>query len=205
MQRRGTAVLLVLAAILALEGHTRTLARTGGHLAGGLAFAIRAMGVVLPIAGFFFLGNAEHAATILGHPEGQPAPALLIGLVTAGEHLVPHHPVVLCLGVLAVGMTAGLGGSGFSVLPLTGSLAGALGSDTSLDPATLAALGQIGSVWSGGRSARCVVVPAGGRWCVPNSSCRLGPSMLPAGFRRPGPRGSGHGGPLLSRARMLLA
>jgi hypothetical protein len=113
-------------------------------------FAFRAMGVVLPIAGFFFLGNAEYAATILGLEDGQSAPGLLVDLVTAGEQFIPGNPVVVCFGVLLVGMATGLEGSGFSGLPLTGSLSGALGPTVGVDPATLAAVGQMGSVWAGG-------------------------------------------------------
>ena len=47
-------------------------------------------------------------------------------------------------------MIAGLEGSGFSGLPLTGSLAGTLGPATGVEPATLAAIGQMGNIWSGG-------------------------------------------------------
>ena len=59
-------------------------------------------------------------------------------------------PFVLGFGVLFVGIVAGLDGSGFSGLPLTGSLAGALGPAANMDPATLAAIGQMGNIWSGG-------------------------------------------------------
>jgi hypothetical protein len=52
--------------------------------------------------------------------------------------------------VLLVGMASGLEGSGFSGLPMTGSLAGALGAATGVDPVTLASVGQMGSVWAGG-------------------------------------------------------
>ena len=41
-------------------------------------------------------------------------------------------------------------GSGFSGLPLTGTLAGALGPASGMDVAALAALGQMGAVWTGG-------------------------------------------------------
>jgi hypothetical protein len=73
-----------------------------------------------------------------------------VDLVRAGEQFIPGNPVVMCFGVLLVGMAAGLEGSGFSGLPLTGSLAGALGPAAGIDPATLAAVGQMGSVWAGG-------------------------------------------------------
>jgi hypothetical protein len=146
----GVAALLVIVAVVALDGPKAALSTFGEHLVDGLVFAFRAMGVVLPIAGFFFLGNADYAARILGLEEGQSAPGLLVDIVTAGERFIPGNPLVMCFGVLLVGMAAGLEGSGFSGLPLTGSLAGALGPTVGMDPATLAAVGQMGSVWAGG-------------------------------------------------------
>ncbi len=52
--------------------------------------------------------------------------------------------------MLFVGLIAGLEGSGFSGLPLTGSLSGALAPVVDMDPSTLAAIGQMGNIWSGG-------------------------------------------------------
>jgi hypothetical protein len=146
----GVAAVLVIIAVVALDGPAKALTTCGEHLVDGLVFAFRAMGVVLPIAGFFFLGNADYAGQILGLEEGQSAPGLLVDLVTAGEGFIPGNPLVMCFGVLLVGMAAGLEGSGFSGLPLTGSLSGALGPTVGMDPATLAAVGQMGSVWAGG-------------------------------------------------------
>jgi hypothetical protein len=146
----GLAAILVVVAAVALDGPKKALQSTGEHLTDGLVFAFRAMGVVLPIAGFFFLGNADFAGKILGYEDGQQAPGLLVDLVTAAERFIPGNPVVMCFGVLIIGMMCGLEGSGFSGLPLTGSLAGALGPHAGIDPATLAAVGQMGSIWAGG-------------------------------------------------------
>jgi hypothetical protein len=146
----GLAAILVVVAAASLDGPKRALRSTGEHLTDGLVFAFRAMGVVLPIAGFFFLGNADFAGKILGYEDGQQAPGLLVDVVTASEHFIPGNPIVMCFGVLIIGMMCGLEGSGFSGLPLTGSLAGALGPHAGMDPATLAAVGQMGSVWTGG-------------------------------------------------------
>jgi hypothetical protein len=146
----GVAALLVIVAVVALDGPAKALQTTGEHLVDGLVFAFRAMGVVLPIAGFFFLGNADYAGGILGLEDGQAAPGLLVDLVTSGEQFIPGNAVVMCFGVLLVGMACGLEGSGFSGLPMTGSLAGALGPTVGMDPATLAAVGQMGSIWAGG-------------------------------------------------------
>ncbi|GLY69880.1 hypothetical protein [Amycolatopsis taiwanensis] len=146
----GLAAILVIIAVVALEGPKKALTSVGGHVTDGLVFAFRAMGVVLPIAGFFFLGNADFAGKILGYEDTDKAPGLLVDLVTAAARYIPHSGVIVCFGVLIIGMACGLEGSGFSGLPLTGSLAGALGPTVGVDPATLAAVGQMGSVWAGG-------------------------------------------------------
>ncbi|MEV0596046.1 hypothetical protein [Nonomuraea cavernae] len=56
----------------------------------------------------------------------------------------------MTFAILIVGIITGLDGSGFSGLPLTGSLSGALGPAVGMDPATLAAVSQMGAIWSGG-------------------------------------------------------
>lgn len=145
----GVALLLLLAATLALDG-VQGLSTSAQHVVDGLVFAFRAMGVVVPIAGFFFIGNQEFAGSILGLGEGEKAPALLFELVTSGQQYIPHNEFVLSFAILIIGMITGLEGSGFSGLPLTGSLSGALGPASGVDPATLAAVGQMGSVWTGG-------------------------------------------------------
>lgn len=149
----GIAAITIFAASFA-EGRSTFLERSAEHVVDGLVFAFKAMGVVLPIAGFFFIGNGDFAGRILGIPAGEDgtstAPALLFDLVLNAESHLPHSPFITAFGVLAIGMIAGLEGSGFSGLPLTGSLAGTLGPATGVEPATLAAIGQMGNIWSGG-------------------------------------------------------
>jgi hypothetical protein len=119
------------------------------HVTEGFVFAFRAMGSVLPIAGFFFLGASEFAAPILGMAPDQ-TPSFLFDLVRSMQHLIPHSPMLVAFGVLIVGMVTGIDGSGFSGLPLTGALAGALGPSSNVDVETLAAIGQMGAIWTGG-------------------------------------------------------
>jgi hypothetical protein len=120
------------------------------HIVDGLVFAFKAMGVVLPIAGFFFLGNGEFAGQIMSLGEEATAPAFLYDLVVAGQDQLPASGMVTAFGILIVGLIAGLEGSGFSGLPLTGSLAGSLAEGAGVSSATLAAIGQMGNIWSGG-------------------------------------------------------
>jgi hypothetical protein len=144
----GIAVLVIFLAAFA-EGRGTFLQRSADHVVDGLVFAFKAMGVVLPIAGFFFIGNSDFSGQILGVAAGK-APAFLYDLVLHAEQHMPHNGLVTGFGILIIGLVAGLEGSGFSGLPLTGSLAGALGHSAGVDPAALAAVGQMGNIWSGG-------------------------------------------------------
>lgn len=142
----GIAFLLVIAASMT-RGLKSSLEKVSQHVIEGLLFAFKAMGVVLPIAGFFFLGNGETASQILSMGE---APSFLFELVQAGEHYIPGNVLLTAFGILLIGMITGLDGSGFSGLPLTGALSGPLGYTVGIDPATLAAIGQMGAIWVGG-------------------------------------------------------
>lgn len=126
------------------------LDKISDHLTEGFVFAFKAMGPVIPIAGFFFLGNADFSKSILSLGESVPAPAILYDLVMSVQYAIPANGFLTSFGILIIGIIAGLEGSGFSGLPLTGSLSGALGPTVGIDPSTLAAIGQMGSVWSGG-------------------------------------------------------
>ncbi|MEM5432211.1 hypothetical protein [Cupriavidus oxalaticus] len=145
----GVAAVLMMLTTLAAEGPRRMLDVCPEHITDGFVFAFKAMGSVLPIAGFFFVGAGETAAQILGLPPGK-APSLLFELIQAYQHMIPDNHVLVAFGVLLVGMITGIDGSGFAGLPLTGTLAGALGPVVGFDPATLAAVGQMGAVWTGG-------------------------------------------------------
>jgi hypothetical protein len=149
----GIAAITIFLAALA-ENRRTFLERSAEHVVDGLVFAFKAMGVVLPIAGFFFIGNGDFSGQIMGiapNADGSVAgPAFLYDLVLHGQEHLPENSFVTAFGVLLVGMIAGLEGSGFSGLPLTGSLAGTLGPVTGTDPETLAAIGQMGNIWSGG-------------------------------------------------------
>ncbi|ASR91162.1 MULTISPECIES: hypothetical protein [Alcaligenes] len=145
----GVAFVLMMIATCMAEGPRRMLDTCPDHMTDGFVFAFRAMGSVLPIAGFFFLGASEATSAILGIPLAQ-TPSLLFELISAGQHLIPDNHFLVAFGVLLVGMISGIDGSGFSGLPLTGTLASALSPVSGLDIETLAAVGQIGAIWTGG-------------------------------------------------------
>jgi len=145
----GTAALLMLVAAFAADG-PKAMHTAADHIIDGLVFAFRAMGTVLPIAGFFFLGAAETSGAILSLPSNVAGPGLLFEVIRSVEHLIPQSPLVVAFAVLVVGMITGIDGSGFAGLPLTGALAGGFGPMVGMDPTTLAAVGQMGAVWTGG-------------------------------------------------------
>lgn len=145
----GIAAMVLLFATL-VEGPKTFMERSAEHVVDGLVFAFKAMGVVIPIAGFFFIGNGDYSGSILGLPSDAKGPAFLYDLVLHGQEHLPHNGFVFAFGILVIGLIAGLEGSGFSGLPLTGSLAGTFGHLSGTSAATLAAVGQMGNIWSGG-------------------------------------------------------
>jgi hypothetical protein len=145
----GMAGVIMIFATLAMHGARKMLEASADHVTEGFVFAFRAMGSVLPIAGFFFLGSSETAAAILGLPADK-TPSLLFELVKNAEHWIPASKFFVAYGILIVGMITGIDGSGFSGLPLTGALSGALSAGSGINAATLAAVGQMGAIWTGG-------------------------------------------------------
>jgi len=142
----GIAVILLLLASVAY-GRQNALDYVSNHLTEGFIFAFKAMGPVIPIAGFFFLGSPDFSGRILGMEDH--APAFLFDLVESIQGFLPQSAFLAAFSLLIIGIITGLDGSGFSGLPLTGALAATL-ENSSIDAATLAAIGQMGAIWTGG-------------------------------------------------------
>lgn len=141
----GVAVILLLLSTVAFGRH-HALDYITNHITDGFVFAFKAMGPVIPIAGFFFLGSSDFSGSILGVEVG---PALLFGLVESTQEFLPQSALLAAISVLVIGIITGLDGSGFSGLPLTGALAASL-ETSGMDAGTLAAIGQLGAIWTGG-------------------------------------------------------
>lgn len=141
----GTAALFLILGALLSHGH-RALEEMAEYIKEGFLFSIKIFAAVIPIAGFFFLGSPEPSAMILG--EG--APGLLFDLGTYFSTILPVSKIPVTIGMMIIGMITGLDGSGFSGLPLVGSLAQALGGPLGVDVSVLAASGQIASIFTGG-------------------------------------------------------
>jgi hypothetical protein len=145
----GVAVILLILASTAFS-KVQALDKISDHLVEGFVFAFKAMGPVIPIAGFFFLGNADFSGSILSLGDDAAKPAFLFDLVSSVQTAIPSSAIITAFGILIIGIVTGLDGSGFSGLPLTGSLSGALASQVGMDASALAAIGQMGAIWAGG-------------------------------------------------------
>jgi len=142
----SVALILIIPATLA-GGRKNWLERSAGYLSSGLVFSFKAMGIVIPIAGFFFLGISEYSPQITGVEDSPGFLIESIGFAVAG---VPVQGPLAAITMVVVGLVSGLDGSGFANLPLTGSLAQGLSAGAVDQAATLAAVGQVSTLWSGG-------------------------------------------------------
>lgn len=141
----GGAALLVIIVTSLLVYRSKGMESVADFLGEGLGFAFKVMGPIIPIAGFFFIGSPESAPEILG--KGAPGYLFDVGNAMAS---VIGPGFIAGFGLLILGIITGLDGSGFSGLPLVGTLAAALGAGDQSVTATLASVGQVGAIWSGG-------------------------------------------------------
>lgn len=141
----GTAIILLVLSTFGHEGF-KGFEKIIDHLREGFYFAIKIFAPVIPIAGFFFLGNPENAGAILG--EGTPGFLFDWGQLIATS--LGDSPIITSFGIALVGILGGLDGSGFSGLPLTGALSAAVGTAPGLNVAILASLGQVAGIFVGG-------------------------------------------------------
>lgn len=163
----GTAVLLMCTGAVLGFGK-KSLEKITEYLTDGFLFAVRIFAPVMVIGAFFFLGG-EGIQTIMGITETS-------GIMNDWAlWLARHAPLNPCAAAflqLVVGGLTGLDGSGFSGLPLTGSLAATFGSATGAFVPVLAALGQISAVFVGGGT----IVPWG---LIPVAAiCQVSPLEL---------------------------
>jgi len=141
----GTIVLIMVAVALGVYGK-EGLEKITDHGRSGFRFGVKIFTPVFFIAAFFFMGSPGTAATIFG--EG--ARGLLFDLGQAFADLVPIGRFTAAMAQGLVGGITGLDGSGFSGLPMIGSLAQVLGGAADLDLSVLTALGQFFCIAVGG-------------------------------------------------------
>lgn len=118
------------------------------YIRDGFMFGIKIFAPVIIIGAFFFLGSSDIHA-MLGETT-ITTDGILSDIVIAMSNTIPMNNIVAILGMFIMGAITGLDGSGFSGLPILGSLAYTFGSALDINIAVLAAVGQIATVWVGG-------------------------------------------------------
>lgn len=144
----GTAVFVLL--LLCMMAHKKKgLERSTNYLIQGFQFGFKVFGPVIPIAAFFYLGDAGFT-TIIGDHLPQASHGIVNDLGVALASVVPLTKEIAVVTLTGVGAITGLDGSGFSGISLVGSIANLFGTAIGEGTATLTALGQIAAIWIGG-------------------------------------------------------
>lgn len=144
----GTAV-FILIAVTMLAHRNQGLEQVTSYLIDGFVFGFKVFGPVIPIAAFFYLGDAAFTELF-----GKVLPGASHGIVNdlgvalAGS--VPLNGVVGSVTLTVTGAITGLDGSGFSGISLAGSIAHLFATAIGSGAATLTALGQVAAIWVGG-------------------------------------------------------
>ena len=142
----GTAILVMSFVAIVQHSLIDSLEKITDYVRGGFIFGIKIFAPVIIIGAFFFLGSEEIAKQILG----ENATGLLsdLGMYLSDRVSLSKFPVAMIQ--MIIGGITGLDGSGFSGLPLVGSLAQTFSSAIDINKESLAVLGQISAIWVGG-------------------------------------------------------
>jgi hypothetical protein len=144
----GTAIfILILISILAHR--QESFEEVTNYFIEGFQFGFKVFGPVIPIAAFFYLGDAGFAK-IIGDYLPQASQGIVNDLGVALAHAVPLSNEIGAVTLTIVGAITGLDGSGFSGISLAGSVAHLFAVAIGGGAATLTALGQIAAIWVGG-------------------------------------------------------
>ncbi len=143
----GTAVVILIAVSIAAHRHNGS-EETTNYLIEGFQFGFKVFGPVIPIAAFFYLGDAAITELFMNPlPEGSHGIVNDLGVAFAG--IVPMNGTVGAITMTVTGAVTGLDGSGFSGISLVGSIAAMFAGTTNSAP-VLTALGQVAAIWVGG-------------------------------------------------------
>ncbi|MDQ0268929.1 hypothetical protein [Cytobacillus purgationiresistens] len=144
----GTAIFILI--LITLFTHkNKGLEKTTAYLIDGFQFGFKVFGPVIPIAAFFYLGDAGFQ-TIIGDFLPSASHGIVNDLGVALASIVPLSAQVGAVTLTVVGAITGLDGSGFSGISLAGSIANLFATAIGAGAATLTALGQIAAIWVGG-------------------------------------------------------
>lgn len=144
----GTSVFILL--LLSVVTHkAEGLEKTTSYLIQGFQFGFKVFGPVIPIAAFFYLGDAGFTQ-ILGDHLPATSHGIVNDLGVGLAAVVPLTKEIAVVTLAVVGAITGLDGSGFSGISLAGSVGSLFGNALGEGTATLTALGQITAIWVGG-------------------------------------------------------
>ncbi|GGH87391.1 TRAP-type C4-dicarboxylate transport system permease large subunit [Pullulanibacillus pueri] len=145
----GGTVIFILMAISLVAHKNKGLEKITSYLVEGFQFGFKVFGPVIPIAAFFYMGDAGFSSVF-----GDVLPAHSAGIVNdlgnALAHSMPLNKEVAASTLTVVGAITGLDGSGFSGISLAGSIAHLFSAAIGSGIATLTALGQVAAIWVGG-------------------------------------------------------
>jgi hypothetical protein len=144
----GTSIFILIMIALLAHKH-KGLEETTNYLIEGFQFGFKVFGPVIPIAAFFYLGDAGFMK-IIGEYLPKQSHGIVNDLGIALAHLVPLNKEIGAVTLAGVGAITGLDGSGFSGISLAGSIAKLFSTTIGAGAATLTALGQISAIWVGG-------------------------------------------------------
>lgn len=144
----GTSVFILLL-LCVVAYRKKGLDQTTEYFIKGFQFGFKVFGPVIPIAAFFYLGDAGFLTIIGDHlPESSHGIVNDLGMGLAA--IVPLTTEIAAITLTGVGAITGLDGSGFSGISLVGSIGSLFGTAIGEGTATLTALGQIAAIWVGG-------------------------------------------------------
>ncbi|WP_326906581.1 hypothetical protein [Sedimentibacter sp. MB31-C6] len=164
----GTAIVIMIIASLTSFNIKDAFDKVVDYLKEGFGFGITVFAPVIFIGGFFFLGNQSGALAVFG----EDAPGILNDISIFLSEKIQMTKFSTILTQASVAIITGLDGSGFSGLPIVGSLAYTFSNFIDINKAGLAALGQIITVWvDGGTIIPWAVIPVA-------AICKVSPSDL---------------------------
>ncbi|WP_427052641.1 hypothetical protein [Paenibacillus sp. TC-CSREp1] len=143
----GTAVVILIAVSLAAHRYNGS-EETTHYLIEGFQFGFKVFGPVIPIAAFFYLGDAA-ITELFAHPLPEGSHGIVNDLGVALASIVPMNGTVGAITMTVTGAVTGMDGSGFSGISLVGSIATMFAGSADSAP-MLTALGQIAAIWVGG-------------------------------------------------------
>jgi hypothetical protein len=144
----GTSIfILILISLTAYKN--KGLEKTTSYLIEGFQFGFKVFAPVIPIAAFFYLGDAAFI-NIIGEYLPSASNGIVNDLGVALASSVPLNASIGAVTLTVVGAITGLDGSGFSGISLAGSIAKLFSSAIGGGADTLTALGQIAAIWVGG-------------------------------------------------------